>query len=874
MSATQRTAFATLLNHYRITAGLTQEELAERAGVSVRSISDMERGVPHTPRKATIHLLAVALDLSAPDYDAFVAAARGRNAPATAPVLPPSSPPRDSPSHNLPAPPTPLIGRDSELVTACDLLRQAEVRLLTLVGPAGVGKTRLGLAAAAQMLDSFADGAFFVDLASISEHGLISVAIAQTLGISERGAEPLRERLHGYLNARRMLLLLDNFEHLTAAAPSVADMLAACPHLKVLVTSRVAVHVRGEHVLPVSPLTLPDPADLPPVEALACVPAVTLFTTRTRQVRPDFALTAQNAPTVAAICCQLDGLPLAIELAAARMKILPPQMLLTLLEHRLQVLTGGPQDLPLRQQTLRDTLAWSYDLLPESAQALFRRLTIFVGGYTLEAANTIGSALGDELDILDGITTLVDHSLVRQEDERDGTLRFIMLETLREYGREQLALCGETDAIARAHATCYLALAEEAQTRLKGPEQAQWYARLEKEYGNVHAALRWALEHNEIELGLRLGAALWRFWQNCGHLTEGWGWLKAFLALDVNDTQSQSTLAPVRATVLNGAGVLAQRQGDYARAEGLLTQGLEIRRGLGDSWGIASSLNNLGGVAYEQDQYVRAVRLWEESLVLFRELDDLWAAALVHNNLGFVASIRGDYERAMSQFEQSQLLYEANGDIWGIATTLDNQAQALYMQGIVVRAMALSEKSLGLFRELGAKQGVARALITLANISRQQTDYPRATTLITESIAILNDLSDTGFLAAALTTLGTIARDRGDFAGAAERYQESLLLHRTAGRKREVAPCLEGLAAVATAREKPVAAARLCGAAADLRTALGTPLPIVDRAFYEDTLAAIRAALDDASFSAAQQEGAAMELEEVIAATLAVAVPL
>lgn len=866
MDTTRLPAFAKLLNHHRIAAGLTQEELAERAGVSVRSISDIERGVPHVPRKVTVKLLAVALDLSPADYDAFSAAAHGQAAPS---VLATSTPPlRDSLVRSLPIPPTPLIGRASAIAAVCDTLRQEEVRLLTLAGPAGVGKTRLALAVATQMLEIFADGVFFVDLAILSEPSHIRAVIAKTLEVQESGPEPLRERLYRYLHPKHLLLLLDNFEHLTAAAPEVASMLASCPQLKVLVTSRTAVHVRGEYVQAVAPLALPDPSQLLSVEATARVPAVALFAARARQVRANFVLTPENAATVATICQQVDGLPLAIELAAARVRILSPQMLLTLLEHRLQVLTGGPQDLPVRQQTLRGTLAWSYDLLPEPAQALFRRLAIFVGGCTLEAAETVCTA-GDaiELGILDGITTLVDHSLVRQADGPDGTLRFTMLETLREYGQEQLALCGEAGAIAHAHAACFLSLAEEAQHQLKGPNQAQWYARLEQEHGNVRAALQWALESGEIEIGMRLGAALWRFWQNCGHLTEGWGWLEAFLALKGNGNLTE--LAPVRATVLIGAGVLAQQQRNYTRAEELLTQGLEMRRGLGDMGGVASALNNLGGMAFEQDHYTRATELWQESLALFRAVGDSWATALLLNNLGFVASVRGDSEWAISLFEQSQVLYEASGDIWGIATTLDNQADVMRVQGNVIQAMTLSEKSLCLFRELGANKGIAHALNTLANIARQQGDYARAMALIEESITILGELKDTSYLAAALTTLGTIARDQNDDAEALARFKESLLLCRTAGGKRGVAPCLEGLAAVAANRGLMMLAVQLCGAAATLRDALGTPLPLVDRAPYEAVLASARAALDNDRFNLAWKAGSGMPLEAMITAALA-----
>jgi predicted ATPase/DNA-binding NarL/FixJ family response regulator len=640
----------------------------------------------------------------------------------------------------LPAPPTPLVGRERERAAVADLLRRAEVRLVTLTGAGGVGKTRLALAAAEDLLDAFEDGACCVDLAPIVDPALVLSVIARALEVSETARKALLASLVDHLCDRSLLLVLDNFEQIVAAAPSLARLLAGCPALKMLVTSRAALRLSAEHEFPVPPLDLPDPKRLPDLEALSRYDAVTLFIQRARAARPDFQVTNASAPAVAELCARLDGLPLAIELAAARVKLLSPQAMLARLGQRLSLLTGGARDLPARQQTLRSTIDWSYDLLDPAERTLFARLAVFVGGCSLEAVEAVCNAGGDlSLDplagselalsaakgqaVLDALALLVDRSLLRQAEGPDGEPRFAMLETIREYAVERFEAGGDAETWRQRHAEYYLALAEQAAPELVGPRQASWLERLEREHDNLRAALSWALEDDQAELGLRLAGALGRFWEVRGHFGEGRGWLERTLS------RWPEGPAAARAVALNAAGSLAYHAADYERAVTLHEQALELRRMLEDRRGMAASLHNLGITALHLSDLDRAEALCAEGRALWRAVGDDRGVAISLNSSAILARNRGDHERARAHYDESLALFRGIGDTWGVGLVLNNLARVARDVEDWDRVAALSGESLALFQELGDRRGVAWVLSNLTVVAGRRGFWEQAARL-------------------------------------------------------------------------------------------------------------------------------------------------
>src|SRR5215211_1856314 len=554
--------------------------------------------------------------------------------------------------NNLPAQPTPLVGRERELEEVLALLRRSYVRLLTFTGPGGTGKTRLGLQAAAELTDEFEDGVFFVALSAVADPTLVAPAITRTLGLTESGSQTAEELLEDYLHDRQVLLVLDNFEQVLESASLLDALLSAAPGLKVLATSRTALRLYGEHEFPVPPLSLPDTGSLPPIEGLTRFEAVRLFVDRARAIRPDFSLTEENASAVIEICSRLDGLPLAIELAAARIKLLPPQAMLSRLGNRLKLLTGGARNLPERQRTLRNAIAWSYEMLDEEEKALFAKLAVFSGGSTLEGIEKVCDPRGDlSMGVLEGASSLLDKSLLRQEEELGAEPRLMMLETIREFALEKFEESSDAEAIERAHAEYYLALSEQAEPRLWGPEDAAWLGRLEEEHDNMRAALSRALEFEAAELALRLGGALRWFWNMAGYYGEGRRWLEA--ALDKDGWES----AQARAKVLEGVGWLANQQGDLDRAEATAEEGLKLSAEAGLGGVIAADFQNvLGDAARHRGDYERAAELLEGSLALHRDAKASVGIAWSLGNLANVASDRGNYERAKDLYEEGLAL--------------------------------------------------------------------------------------------------------------------------------------------------------------------------------------------------------------------------
>ncbi|HXZ28563.1 MAG TPA: protein kinase [Terriglobales bacterium] len=738
--------------------------------------------------------------------------------------LPQESPEARRPS-NLPVASTALVGREREVAAASELLLGAEVRLVTVTGPGGIGKTRLALEVARALEPRFPAGVYFVPLAGVSDLRLIASVIAQTLGLRESSGRSPQEELKRYLQESLrapLLLVFDNFEHLLAAAPLVAELLALGGSLKILVTSRAALHLSGEHEFPVPALALPEARARLSPEALAQCPAVALFVQRARAVKPDFTLSGDNAGAVAEICERLDGLPLAIELAAARVKLLSPAAMRTRLESRLQLLTGGARDLPARQQTLRGAMDWSYELLTPAEQKLFRRLAVFAGGATLEAAEAACDTKSDlGVDILEGMASLVDKSLVQQQEQEGGEPRFLMLETVREYALEHLAAQGEEAATRRAHAAYCLVLAEELDAADAAAEagQAERLDHLESEHDNLRGALDWLAASGQAEWCLRLGAALFHFWERRDYLSEG----REQLARALGPAGAAASKARSRA--LFAAGVLAGSQGDYASNQRLMEASLAMARQLGDKQGIAVSLNALAVNARDREDVASERALFEESLAVWREAGDPQAVARALSNLANVVRLQGDYEHARSLYQECMAAFRELGDRGGVAWSLDHLGDVARDQGDAAGARSLYEASLTAFRESGDLWGVAGAL----------------------------------------ADLGGLAQGQGDYAGAHALYGESLKVFQELGHKRGVARLLECFAASAGAQGQAERALRLAGAAAALRHAIGAALTPPERAALETTLASARAALDHASGTSAWLEGWALPVEQAIA---------
>jgi predicted ATPase/class 3 adenylate cyclase len=563
-----------------------------------------------------------------------------------------------TPPSNLPIQPTPFIGRQREVSEIAGMLRRERVRLLTLSGPGGTGKTRLALQVAEDILSNFADGAFFVSLASLADSGPVASSIATALGVKEMGEQPLAETLSDYLRDKQLLLVLDNFEHVLPATSLVSELLLRCPRLNVLVTSRAALRLAAEHEHPVLPLALPDPKQLPDLDALSQYDAIALFVERAQAVKPGFAVTNENAPAVAEICSRLDGLPLAIELAAARIRLFPPHTLLQRLSSRLTLLTGGARDAPVRQQTLRNAIDWSYSLLAEGEQRLFARLSVFAGGFSYEAAEAVCNPDG-ELDLLEGLTSLVEKSLLRQEDAPTSAAeepRFLPLETIREYAAEKLTASGEEQRLRQDHATFFTEMVEHGERKFWGPGQKEWMDQLEREHDNLRAVLGWSLRDGDPMFGLRLAVVIGIFWEDHGHLSEGRRWLEALLAGDAGAGTSQ------RAKAFDTAGMLARGQGDFQHAHLRLEESLRLYRELGDRQGAAMVLAHLGGLARLQDDLDWAVRLLEESISINRQIDDRHFLASALTNLGEVWMGQGNYGQARAMLDEALTLRRELGD--------------------------------------------------------------------------------------------------------------------------------------------------------------------------------------------------------------------
>lgn len=901
------------------------------------------------------------------------------------PGLPTDFPPLkslDTQPNNLPQQLTSFIGREREMAEVKRLL--TTTRLLTLTGAGGCGKTRLALQVAADLLEEYPDGVWFVDLAPLSDPALVPQSVASALGVREEPGHPLGDTLTAYLGPKSLLFVLDNCEHLVSACAHLCDsLLRACANLRILATSREVLGIGGETTWRLPSLASPDPEHLPSLERLTQYEAVRLFIDRAVAVLPTFTATNQNAPAVAQVCHRLDGIPLAIELAAARVKVLSVEQINARLEDRFRLLTGGSRTALPRQQTLRAAVDWGYELLSEKEQKLWQRLSVFAGGWTLEAAEAVCAGEGiEQTEVLDLLAQLVDKSLVLVDETAREGMRYRLLETIRQYGRERLAESGDAESVRRKHALFCVVFAEKAEDRLTGPEVRTWLDWFEAEHDNIRGALKWALE-GDAEIALRLAGAMWKFWDWRGYVEEGRKWLEAVLA-------SSDSLARTvkRAKTLRGAGWLASQQGDYAFATTKLAESLEIEREVEHRPGIVSSLNALGFVEDQQGDSVSARQGLEEALAIGRKLGDKVAVAASLNCLGALALVRGDHTATRAFYQESLAIDREVGHKLGLGICLHNLAQVATQEGKYALARSLLEEGLAIARELGNKAGIAWCLGSLGRVAMEDGDYALARSRLQESLAVHQELgnrrgtavwllslgwvaavqcdfvlarslleeslaikrelgnrrhiaesllilgrvaslegnygqartslegslalarelgnqADIGFgvwelgklayrqgdclsaralceealaifrelgnrgqVAGLLHSLGDIARREDDYLGAWTFYRESLSLHRELARKLPTVSSLESIALLAQTQGKPQRAAYLLGATEILRESMGAPLPPVNKAEYDETVAAVRDKLGEQAYQAAWAQGRTMTLEQAIAYAL------
>lgn len=802
--------FGALLRQHRTAAGLSQEALAERAGLSTRAVSDLERGVKTRPHPATMRALADALGL---DDDA-----RAELASASRPRHPSVS---RQPSDALPLSPSPIVGREREIEAGVERLRDETSRLLTVTGPGGVGKTRLSLEIARVAASAFPDGVVFVELGPLTDPSLVAPTLASALKLRQAGEQPPLEAVMTALHGKRALIVLDNCEHVLAAVRDiVASLLATLPELRILATSRPSLRVRGEQLLPLEPLRVPDPADGVVPEDLAGIPAIALFVQRARAVRPDFSLGDGNASDVVEICARLDGLPLAIELAAIRMRALSPRALASLLGERLRLLSIGPEDAPERHRTLRATVQWSYNLLTPSQQELFRRLAVFAGGCTIESATEV-AADGDPFAALDGLEALVDQGLLSRIEYTDGDLRFGMLQTVREYALELLDASADAEEVRNRHARYLVALAERIGMHLRGPEPGAWLDRLEREQDNLRAALAWSLgDHGSLGepvTALRLAAAFWPFWHMRGRLHEGHAWL-----------------------------------------ERAISQGERV-----DPATRAGAFLMLANVANNLEDHDQAASLYGESLRLFEQIGNRPSVASAQVGIGMVATSRGDYDTAAELLVQALEYFQASGNEGASVPCLFALGRLAIAQGEYAQAMAALTRARDLCApdDIGGRTYVS---LELSHLERLRGNLDTAAQLAAACLAWFREIGERRAEASALAELGQVALARGDLAGADRQLSEAATMHLAIRDELGVVTCLEALACLAAEMHLPELSATLRGVSDTWRARSGTQRTHAERQSLDRAMSIAMQEADASEIDRALVSGAALELDAAL----------
>ena len=811
-------------------------------------------------------------------------------------------------ANNLPQEQTRFVGRDADIAEVARVL--STTRFVTLTGTGGCGKTRLALEVGSDLLDEYPDGVWFVELAAVSDPTLVPQTVASVLGAQEERGRSVTETLADRLKARQLLLILDNCEHLIEACARVVEvLLQACPNIRILATSREVLRVTGESAWRVPSLPVPDLTRLPRqsdelLSSLNQCESVQLFLARATSVQPTFKMTAQNAAAIAEICARLDGIPLATELAAARVRVLSIDQINGRSADRFRLLTGGNRTALPRQQTLRATLDWSYELLSEKERILLGRLSVFSGGWRLEAAEFVcqGHPI-DEHQVLDLLTDLVDKSLVILEQEETGETRFRFLETVRQYAEERLREAGEEQPSSRArHAKHFLAMVEQAEMKIKTAEQPIWLTRMNTEHDNLRAALNWTLR-NDPKSGLRLAAAAWGFWYIRGHFEEGRRWLTSMLAqpgaeedgsdrakaliAGANSAISQGDYPCARvfldeslaigrqlqdsaciAATLAQMGRLADLEGDYASARALLQQSKTMYEELGNDRGVAGSLSRLGDISGRQGDYASARSLLREGLAIQRRLDDREAVASSLNRLGNVEQHQGDYSTARSLFEESLALWREMEDRHGIASLLHNLGDVAILQRDYGAARSSCEESLAITRDLGDQWGTATNLLSLGMVALHEGNLASSSSCLQEGISIGRQLGSRVLVAGALVQLALVAFRTEDFASARSLAHDALKIQRELGDQEGMAYSFENLAALARSQDQAARAARLWGTAESLREVMGCPIPPDSSDEYHASISAAKQALGDVHFAVEWLRGREMTLQQAVAYAL------